>query len=139
MLWYFAGDASWCPWCEKLEQEVFQTAAFAAWADDRVALFRIEYPRHPNAMTALERNNWNLIQRYRKYITGYPTVLFLTPDQQVVGKLGYQPGGALVWTAAAQPFVAKRDKLAQGETSTPQWVKRATGIRRVEANVVMTE
>ena len=42
---------------------------------------------------------------------GYQTIV--APNETVVGKLGYQQGGAVPWIHRAQPFVGAKDKVAQ--------------------------
>jgi len=37
--------------------------------------------------------------------------LFLNPDEEVIGKLGYQPDGKHAWMNRAQKFIAKNDQL----------------------------
>src|SRR5205814_906777 len=40
------------------------------------------------------------------HITGYPTIIILTPDGQMAGRTGYVPGGPA-------PFIARLEKAAR--------------------------
>lgn len=40
----FTGS-DWCHWCQKLDEEVFNTAIFASWAASHVILLKIDFPR----------------------------------------------------------------------------------------------
>lgn len=112
VLIYFSGDETWCQWCRKLESEVFQTDAFAAWAEGRAVLLEIRYPKMPRASDVRTIRTMRIIRRYKGWITGYPTVLIISPREDVLGKLGYVPGGVHVWIQQAQPFVGQKDKVA---------------------------
>src|SRR5258708_3080563 len=44
VLAYFSGS-DWDPWCQKLDEEVFNTSAFREWATQHLILLRIDFPR----------------------------------------------------------------------------------------------
>jgi len=128
ILLFFTGS-DWCPWSRKLTTEVFETDDFAAWSTDRMILVRVEFPKHKTLPAHLATQNNSLLERYRAHVGGLPTVLFLTPNGTVVGKLGYQKGGAIAWTHSAQKFVGKQDKVASrlhGQPSPDDATRRAT-------------
>src|SRR5579864_2649358 len=49
ILMYFSGS-DWDPWCQKLDQEVLNTAMFQNWAEKNVILLQVDFPRdkHPS-------------------------------------------------------------------------------------------
>ena len=94
----FTGS-DWCGWCIKLEQEVFSTPAFRAWAAQRVVLLKLDFPRKRQLPPAELQANRAVAARYG--VKGYPTVVFAAADGRVLGESGYEPGGPAAWTAAA--------------------------------------
>ncbi len=59
----FTGS-DWCPYCIKLEKEIFTTDEFKAWAKDNVILFEADYPKGKTLPPALEEQNMKLAQEY---------------------------------------------------------------------------
>jgi protein disulfide-isomerase len=118
ILLYFTGG-EWCPWSRKLSSEVLETDEFAAWSADRMILVRAEFPKSKSLPAELTAQNHSLLTRYREHVSGLPTVLFLTPNGIVVGKMGYQKGGVIPWVHGAQAFVGKLDKLANRALVAP--------------------
>ena len=96
----FTGS-DWCVWCNRLEEEVFETPEFLNWANKNAVLLRLDYPRNTEQLPALKAQNSQLAQIYNPYITGYPTVLFIDHEGNVLGKVGYVKGGPQAWIAAA--------------------------------------
>lgn len=108
---FFSGS-DWCPWCRKLNAEVFDTPAFSAWSNQRVVPMMVDFPKTRTLPGPLANQNNRLLDRYRQHLAGFPTALFIRPDGTVVGKLGYEPDGLLTWIDKAQRIVGKLDKLA---------------------------
>lgn len=108
---FFSGS-DWCPWCEKLKNEVFATAEFAKWTDSRVIPVMLDFPKTKQLPANLARQNNLLLSRYRPHLSGFPTALFVKPDGKVIGKIGYEAGGTRVWIHKAQKIVGKLDKVA---------------------------
>ena len=97
----FTGS-DWCPWCIKLNKEVFSTPDFAAYADTNLVLVEIDFPRQKQQTPDLKKANQQLEKQYK--IQGYPTVIVLNSQGKKVGELGYQAGGP-------KPFIAELEKL----------------------------
>jgi len=90
----FTGS-DWCSWCIKLHDEVFSKEEFMSYATENYVLVALDYPRSDEAKARVpnpERNQ-ELAAKYE--ISGFPTVLLMTPDGDVFGRTGYQPGGAV--------------------------------------------
>jgi tetratricopeptide (TPR) repeat protein len=70
----------WCPPCNLLDEKVFSNPNFAKAAQDTIRLkLDVDKPE-----------NWAYLSRYK--VTGYPTVLFLTPEGSEISRvLGYRP------------------------------------------------
>lgn len=91
----FSGS-DWCGWCIKLDKEVFATDEFKEYAKDNLVLLLVDSPNprgeaFKKQSDEVKKQNRELIQKYG--IRGFPTVLFLDKDGEVVGRSGYQAGG----------------------------------------------
>ena len=101
----FTGS-DWCIWCQRLKQEVFVTPEFTAWASKNVVLLELDYPQKTPQPEAIKKQNAQLAEQYN--IEGYPTVLFVNADGNVLGKSGYQKGGPAAWTGSADKLIQKK-------------------------------
>ncbi len=98
----FTGS-DWCGWCIRLDQEVFSSAEFKAWAQNRVVLLKVDLPRQTPQPPALRQHNENLRAKYQ--IDSYPTVLFVDALGNKIGEAVYEPGGPQVWTQKADQLL----------------------------------
>jgi thioredoxin-related protein len=103
----FTGS-DWCSWCMRLKREVFDTPEFAAWAKDSAVLLEVDFPEQKSIPAAQQQENQELAERYG--VRGFPTVMILAADGSVLGRLGYMPGGAPAWIAAAERIIAQGAK-----------------------------
>jgi protein disulfide-isomerase len=93
----FTGS-DWCGWCKKLKAEVFDKAEFKKWADEKVVLVELDFPRRFQLPEAIKQQNYGLAQAFK--VTGYPTiwVFNLGKDERgqftigALGKTGYVKG-----------------------------------------------
>lgn len=86
----FTGS-DWCGWCIKLEKEVFGQAAFKQFADDELTLVKIDFPRRKKQSTELTAQNEKLLEKYG--VRGFPTILLLSSEGELLAKTGYKAGG----------------------------------------------
>ncbi len=100
----FTGS-DWCPWCIKLDKEVFATPEFSDFAAKNLVLVEVDFPRLKPQSGKLIKANRALQSKYK--IEGYPTVIVLDSDGKKVGELGYEEGGP-------KPFIEKLEKLKKG-------------------------
>jgi len=103
----FTGS-DWCHWCVKLKNDVFETPEFKEWARDNVTLLELDYPERSAQPAAIKTQNAQLKEKYS--ISGYPTVLFLTAEGDVMGKLGYNES-ASQWISNAETIL-RQDSLS---------------------------
>lgn len=99
----FTGS-DWCHWCVKLKEDVFEKDEFKEWARDNVILLELDYPKRSSQAPSIKKQNAELARRYN--VSGYPTVLLLTPDGEVMGKLGYD-ADVSKWVKSAEAILAK--------------------------------
>jgi thiol-disulfide isomerase/thioredoxin len=98
---FFTGS-DWCSWCKRLNQEILTTPEFARYAQEKLILVEIDFPRTLPQAAALKVQNAKLAKRY--HIEGYPTAVILDSTGKKIDTLGYQEGGPA-------PFVARLSKL----------------------------
>ena len=101
----FTGS-DWCPPCMRLRKEVFSTPEFADFAKTHLVLLEIDFPRRTPLPPAQQAANETLRQKFG--VEGFPTILLMSPSGQVVGQLGYRPGGAAAFLAELKPLLGKR-------------------------------
>ena len=90
MLVDFTGS-DWCGWCIKLHNEVFDKEPFKTAAPKQYVLVELDYPQQKKQSDELKKQNAELSEKYK--IEGYPSVLLMDADGQVIARTGYRPGG----------------------------------------------
>ncbi len=101
----FTGS-DWCGWCMKLDAEVFRKPAFLDAVRDRYVLVALDYPRQQPAIDKVPDPKRNAEVAGLYGVTGYPTVLLINPEGDVIATTGYVEGGA-------ENYVAQLDSLAK--------------------------
>lgn len=87
----FTGS-DWCPWCIRMDKEVFERPAFADFAAKHLVLVKLDFPRSKPQPAAEKLQNQQLAQKFR--IQGYPTYVLLdSTGNEVRRQEGYLPGG----------------------------------------------
>ena len=86
----FSGS-DWCGWCIKLDKEVFNTPEFKKYADENLVLFMADFPKSKEQPISTKDQNVRLMDEYQ--VLGFPTVLLLTSNGDVIFTTGYQEGG----------------------------------------------
>jgi protein disulfide-isomerase len=91
-----------CTWCVKLKRDVFETEAFTAWAEEHVVLLNLDFQQPSRQAVSIQQQHQELAARHQ--IQGYPTVLLLDSQENVLGKLGYMDDPHK-WIAKAESFI----------------------------------
>jgi thioredoxin-related protein len=87
----FTGS-DWCPYCIKMDKEVFAKPAFSSFADQKLVLVKLDFPRRANQSPAEKSQNQELAKKYG--IEGFPTYVLLDPSgKEVRRQVGYMEGG----------------------------------------------
>jgi len=87
----FSGS-DWCGWCMKLDKEVFSTEIFQKYASENLVLLLVDFPRQKAQSEAIKKQNNDLAQKFS--IEGFPTILLLDAEGQLLERTSYMPGGA---------------------------------------------
>ena len=78
--------------CIKLDKEVFSQEAFQNYAAEALVLVELDFPRGKDQSAKLKAQNKALAEKYG--IRGFPTILILSPEGELIEKTGYRRGGA---------------------------------------------
>ena len=104
LLLNFSGS-DWCGWCKKLDAEVFSQPAFQAYAASNLVAVLADFPRRTQQDDALKAQNERLMRQFQ--VEGFPTLLLFSPEGELVGQLGYQPGGPAAFIQALRQAQAR--------------------------------
>lgn len=86
----FTGS-DWCLWCIKFDHDVLSTDPFAAYAQNKLELVLVDFPRAKPQSDALRQANWELAKRYN--INGFPTFVLVNYAGKELGRqVGYGKG-----------------------------------------------
>ena len=87
----FTGS-DWCPWCVRLHDEILTKKSFLDYAAKNLVLLMVDFPRRKPLTSEQKQANEALAQKYG--IQGFPTILLLDSEGNVIAKTGYRRGGA---------------------------------------------
>jgi thioredoxin-related protein len=109
LMLFFTGS-DWCGWCIRLQNEVFKQADFKSWAQEKVVLVELDFPRKTPQSEAIKNQNATLSQMFE--VKGYPTVWFVKPSKagekinlEKIGSTGYVAGGPGAWLLGANQIL----------------------------------
>jgi len=103
MLLNFTGS-DWCGWCIRLHKEVFSKDAFKEYAKENLILVEIDFPRKKSLKSKIQEQNETLQRTFE--IAGYPTIILLDPNGNLIGRTGYKAGGAEAYVAHLKSLIA---------------------------------
>ena len=87
----FSGS-DWCGWCKRLDREVFAKPEFMKGVKKDFVLVMIDSPNDKSLLSEkAAKQNPELQRKYK--ISGYPTVLIMDTEGEVLDKTGYREGG----------------------------------------------
>ena len=111
-LFLFFTGSDWCGWCIRLQNEVFRTPEFTAWAKEKVVLVELDFPRRTPQSDEIKMQNNQMQQIFQ--VQGYPKIWIVKPtikegktNYEQIGDTGYIAGGPKVWIPAADVILAK--------------------------------
>jgi thioredoxin-related protein len=86
LLLAFVGS-SWCPWSEKLEEEVLSEAAFTSALSQDFLLVRVELPENYSQFTADSLPNLKYVEKYQ--VKECPSLVIVQPNGKKVADVQY--------------------------------------------------
>ncbi len=98
----FTGS-DWCGWCFKLRDDIFSQEEFIQYATENLILVKLDFPRNIPQTDEIKTYNNNLARKYG--IKGFPTILLLNAEGQVIAQTGYQYGGAAKYVEHLQELL----------------------------------
>ncbi len=113
----FSGS-DWCGWCKRLDAEVFSTTEFQEYAAANLVCVIADFPRGTKLPTALQTQNERLMRQFR--IEGFPTLLLFNSNAELIGQLGYQPGGPAAFIKSLQQVQARAALRAADSPAGPK-------------------
>ena len=81
----------WCPWCKKLNAEVFKEEDFLTAAHKQFILVNIDFPRSKKLVQTLQEQNNRLAKEYK--VEHFPTVMLVNANGEFMARTGYAEGG----------------------------------------------
>ena len=105
ILLVFSGS-DWCGPCIKLDKNVWQSADFKTYADEKLVLLRADFPKKKgNALPEdIKNENLALAEKYNK--DGFfPLVVVLDKTGKVIAKKGYENQSATKYISELQAII----------------------------------
>lgn len=120
----FTGS-DWCGWCIRLKQEVFDQEVFKKEAPQQFVFVELDFPRQKQLPEELKTQNEQLRERFR--ITGFPTILVLDAQGEMIARTGYRPGGPEKYVEHLKEFVSAHETIVKmrSEVANVQGLDRA--------------
>ncbi len=109
----FTGS-DWCGWCIKLKQEVFDQEAFLKEAPQRFVFVELDFPRTKELPAELKAQNDQLAQQFD--VAGFPTILVLDAEGQLIARTGYRPGGPEEYLKHLTEFATAHETIVRMRT-----------------------
>jgi len=86
MVLLFTGS-DWCVWCKRLNKDFLQQDRFKELAKTKFIAVYLDFPAKKSMPEKLKEQNDQLREKYE--ILGYPAVLVLSPEGEVLDNFGY--------------------------------------------------
>ncbi|MCS7090058.1 MAG: thioredoxin family protein [Verrucomicrobiota bacterium] len=87
----FTGS-DWCGFCIRLKKDVFDGKEFAEYANKRLVLVEVDFPRKKQQSEARKSANEKLSNQYK--VEGFPTLVLLDANGKELRRMvGYSGGG----------------------------------------------
>lgn len=125
----FTGS-DWCSACIQLRRNVLDNPDFLAYAGERFVLMEVDLPRRKDFAPVLRARNEAIAAHYG--IAGYPTILIINPQGEVLG--GFQNGDKSVKEAIALLDNACRADALFRKAATQSGVERAKTLYKAYLN-----
>ncbi|MFT5465566.1 MAG: thioredoxin-related protein [Verrucomicrobiales bacterium] len=77
----FTGS-DWCGYCIQLKEQIFDQREFKEFAKENLVLMEVDFPRRTSLSRSITKQNQELQGKYK--VTGFPTVILLSPDGEIL-------------------------------------------------------
>ncbi len=131
----FTGS-DWCPWCIRLEREVFSQPEFLSYAQTNLVLVLVDFPRKKQLSQEQKRSNNALAVKYG--INGFPTIVVLDHTGKTLGKLGYMEGGPKRFIAELEKLRAPLHQGTSPDAGQPEKQKPQEKAARNSSGLLLT-
>ncbi len=122
----FTGS-DWCGWCIRLRKDVFDKPEFAEYAKDKFVLMEVDVPNNPKFDRELLKRNQELCEKYQ--ISGFPTIMVMTPEGEIVG--GFVGGRPNVEAVKAPLDAALANAAALKEAEAKEGEEKVKALHAV--------
>ncbi len=113
----FSGS-DWCGWCKRLDAEVFSQPAYEQFASSNLVSVLVDFPRSKKQSATLKEKNQRLAAHFQ--VQGFPTLLLFSPEGDLIGELGYAPGGPTPFIQSIQKAKARYEMRGDKKSSGPR-------------------
>lgn len=98
----FTGS-DWCPWCDRLDEEVFSKKVFVEYANKNFVMVELDFPNDRSKLTKeIQQQNEKLRAEYG--VQGFPTIVITDKDGIPYAQTGYVEGGAVNYVEHLNQF-----------------------------------
>ncbi len=104
----FTGS-DWCGWCVRLTKSVFSKDEFKTWADDKVVLLELDFPRRKSLPEKLKVQNQSLQQAFQ--VRGFPSVWVFDMDRDAEGKYNVSAHGKTGYAPTVGEFTGAIEQM----------------------------
>lgn len=125
----FTGS-DWCSWCHKLRDEVFSTEEFSKYAKDNLVLVELDFPKNIEQPDEVKKHHDTYMKMFG--VRGFPTVMVVDAELNVLSQLGYQPGGPIQYIANMEASIVFPGKNYDGEITTDNGITWLTSIEKAK-------
>ncbi|MEO2161195.1 MAG: thioredoxin family protein [bacterium] len=132
----FTGS-DWCGWCIRLHDEVFDHDEFLTPMIKDYILVSLDFPNSEAVKAKVPNPVRNAALAQMHAISGYPTVLLMTPDGLVYGRTGYEPGGPEVYVKHVNELRTKGLAALKAVTDSLDAFEKAEGEARAKALIAI--
>lgn len=129
MVLFFTGS-DWCGWCNKLDEEVFDTKDFADSAGNKFIFVKLDFPLYSAQDPQLKAQNKQLQQKFD--VRSYPTVILFDAQQnQQIGITGYRAGGGKQYGAHLSKMLSDYSSYKQKISSLDKTKLSGTDLKQL--------
>lgn len=104
---YFTGS-DWCPWCKKMDKEILSTPEFQQAMANKAIFVKVDFPRQTKLDEKTKSQNEKLSSTYK--VKGFPTVVLLDSNLNVIDTLNYKAGGGAAYAKKVQDVLDAYNK-----------------------------